>query len=113
MKREFVYFERFDKKWIKMGLTDSDLDDLEDMVLNNPDIGDIIQGTGGLRKMRFTLPNRGKRGGARILYIDFISYEITAFFDIYPKDEQETITDKQKKEYKKEIEIFIKGYRKD
>jgi len=36
--------------------------------MENPEIGDIIAGTGGLRKIRWSLANKGKRGGIRIIY---------------------------------------------
>lgn len=41
---------------------------LVDYLAYNPTAGDLIQGTGGVRKLRWALQNRGKRGGARVLY---------------------------------------------
>ena len=43
-----------------MNLSDDDLRDLENMILKQPDIGELVQGTGGLRKARFSINNKGK-----------------------------------------------------
>ena len=57
-----------------MGLNDEDRRKLENEIANNPSIGKVIRGTGGLRKMRFALGGSGKSGGTRILYVDFVVY---------------------------------------
>ena len=112
MKREFIYFKAFDKSWSGMGLTDDDLDELEKIIMDNPDVGRMVEGTGGVRKMRFALPNnKGKSGGARVLYIDYVSYEKTAFLNAYAKGEKDTITDKEKKALKAAVEDFAKELR--
>lgn len=110
MKREFIYFKSFEKKWHELDLTEGDLAELETMIMTNPQAGDMIKGTGGLRKLRFSLPNRGKSGSTRVLYVDFISCEKTILMNIFPKNEQENITDKQKQEFKKLIDILVKEY---
>ncbi len=48
---------------------------LEEFLCVNPQAGVVIEGTGGLRKLRWALPNRGKCGSIRIVHIDFIRYE--------------------------------------
>lgn len=53
-----------------MGFTDENLRDLENILLANPKSGDVIQGTGGLRKIRIPLNSKGKRGGGRVIYVD-------------------------------------------
>jgi hypothetical protein len=49
-------------------MTEAQVDDLIDFVARNPLSGDVIESTGGLRKLRWRLSGRGKRGGARIIY---------------------------------------------
>jgi hypothetical protein len=44
------------------------VDELVDFVARHPSAGDVIEGTGGLRKLRWRVSGRGKRGGARIIY---------------------------------------------
>ena len=60
MERTFIILPEFDKNWKAMGLSDEDLRRLENEILQNPAVGAVMQGTGGLRKMRFALDNRGK-----------------------------------------------------
>jgi hypothetical protein len=45
-----------------------EMDSVGDTISINPTAGDIIKGTGGLRKMRIPLGGRGKRGGGRVIY---------------------------------------------
>ena len=52
MTRLFIHTEPFRKCWKAMGLSDSDLSQLEKILLENPQKGDVIEGTGGARKLR-------------------------------------------------------------
>ena len=114
MTREFIYYKIFDKHWSELGLTDDDLMALEIAIMENPEIGDLIPGTGGLRKMRFVLPgnNKGKSGGARVLYVDFVSYEKTVLMNVYSKNEKDNITDNEKQQLKSIIKELEKELRK-
>lgn len=58
MKRTFIEVPLFTKKWKELGLTDEDLRDLQNILLQNPKSGDVIQGTGGLRKIRIPMKGR-------------------------------------------------------
>lgn len=49
-------------------LDDESLRTLQNLLLEKPERGPVIAGTGGLRKLRLALPGRGKRGGARVIY---------------------------------------------
>ena len=69
MKRTFIEVPLFTKKWKELGLTDEDLRDLQNILLQNPKSGDVIQGTGGLRKIRIPMKGRGKSGGSRVIYV--------------------------------------------
>jgi hypothetical protein len=103
MKRVFVETPIFTKRWGEQGLTDDDLLELQMFILKNPNAGDIVQDTGGLTKLRFALPNKGKSGGVRALYIDFLHQEKTIMINYYRKNEKDNITDKEKHIYKKLI----------
>jgi hypothetical protein len=52
MTREFLYTQKFDREWKSVGLDDDDLLPLELYLLENLDAGRIMQGTGGIRKLR-------------------------------------------------------------
>ena len=75
MTREFVYTAPFQRSWKAMGLGEEDQKHLEEALLNNPQAGDVIEGTGGARKMRIQLEGRGKSGGGRIIYVDVFEKE--------------------------------------
>ena len=60
MTREFIFTKPFLISWEKMGLDDNDLKQLEEILLENPLKGDVIQGKGGARKLRIQLEGRGK-----------------------------------------------------
>lgn len=68
--REFIILPEFEKQWKSMELTDDDLKSLQEELTINPLKGNVMQGTGGLRKMRISLENRGKSSGARVCYVD-------------------------------------------
>ena len=69
MKRTFIEVPMFTKKWKELGLSDDILRELQNILLENPKSGDVIQGTGGLRKIRIPLDNAGKRGGGEEYYM--------------------------------------------
>jgi len=97
----FVYLKNFDDKWNELNLTDDDLILLEDYLSENPDSGNVIQGTGGLRKLRWALPNTSKSGGARILYLDIVVKEKIYMIDLFTKSEKENLTKAEKNNMKK------------
>lgn len=76
MTREFIITKEFDRVWKELGLNDDDLNELEIFLCKNPEAGDTIEGTGGIRKIRWALEGRGKSGGARIVYLDIILHRI-------------------------------------
>ena len=92
MTREFIITQEFDKNWKAMGLTDDDLKSLQEELILNPTKGDLMQGTGGLRKIRIPFENRGKSGSGRACYVDFIVYEKIYLITAYPKNEKENLS---------------------
>ena len=82
MNRTFVEVPLFTRKWKELGLTDENLRDLENILLENPKSGDIIQGTGGIRKIRIPVDKKGKRGGGRVIYVDIELRETIYFINL-------------------------------
>lgn len=97
MTRKFVYTEPFRRSWKAMGLNDNDLPVLENALLENPQIGDVIEDTGGARKMRIQLEGRGKSGGGRVIYLDVFEKESLYLLFAYPKNVQSDLKPEQKK----------------
>jgi mRNA-degrading endonuclease RelE of RelBE toxin-antitoxin system len=86
-----------------------ELEDIRDFLKSNPDKGDIIPGTGGLRKMRWSSGGKGKRGGARIIYFyHVVGYHIY-LMACYTKNEQEDLRPEVKKQLKSFVEQLKKG----
>ena len=108
MAREFVYTEPFRKCWKAMGLSENDLKKLEEILLENPQLGDVIEGTGGARKMRIQIENRGKSGGGHVIYVDVFEKEKLYFLLAYPKNVQDNLTPDQKKQVRKLVEAIKK-----
>jgi len=87
-------------------LRDKYLDDesyraLQNFLVAQPTIGDTIQGTGGLKKLRWSAQGKGKRGGVRTIYLYLSSKEHIHFLSIYAKNEMEDLSIDQKKILKK------------
>lgn len=96
----------FDRKWTEMGLTDKELKALQEELTINPSKGDVMKGTGGLRKIRIAFEGRGKSGSARVCYVDFIVYERIYLITAYSKDEKDNISKSERNEVKKLIKIL-------
>lgn len=96
MIRTFIEVPLFTKRWREIGLTDDDLLQLQIMLLKDPESGPVIEGTGGIRKVRFPLENRGKSDSVRVCYTDFAEYEVTYLITAFTKKDQENLTDEEK-----------------
>ena len=72
--------------------------------MENPETGAIVSGSGGVRKMRWGAPGRGKRGGVRIIYYLRLSQEQVWLLTLYPKNETDSIPGRILKQIKDEID---------
>ena len=106
MTRTFVELPFFQKKWKALGLDDKDLKRLQEELIADPKVGDVMKGTGGIRKMRFAFEKRGKSGSVRIIYVDFEVYEKIFLITAYPKNEKENLTQAERNELKQMIHIL-------
>lgn len=106
MNRVFKEVPSFTTKWKSLGLTDEDLRTLQNILLKDPKIGDTISGTGGIRKVRIPIDNTGKRGGGRVIYIDIEIKECIYLLNVYAKNEQTDLTEREKKLLKKLVDVL-------
>jgi len=90
-------------KQLLSALSDNDYRLFQTVLLERPDAGKVIPGSGGLRKLRWAAEGRGKRGGLRVIYYWFMQGTILLLF-IYPKNVQEDLTPDQLKQLKKVVE---------
>ena len=72
---------------------------IEGEILKNPEVGAVISGTGGVRKLRVEDADRrkGKRGGFRVLYLDLPDCQETFLITFYGKDEADDLSPEGKK----------------
>jgi len=88
---ELTPFVRFrEEHW-----SDEDLRALQQFLLISPDAGDVIRGTHGLRKLRWSVPGRGKRGGARVIYYWQVRGSRIYLIYAYLKNESDDLTPQQ------------------
>ena len=87
-------------------LSDEEYAKLQNDLCNEPQIGAIIKGSGGIRKMRLSFGGRGKRGGARVIYYWAVGREKVFMLDIYAKNEKEELTQTEIKELRRFVEEF-------
>ena len=80
-------------------LTDEEYAELQGVLIVQPDAGDVIPGTGGLRKLRWSQKRRGKgkRGGVRVIYYWYVSGSLIYMLLAYSKDDQDDLTTAEKR----------------
>ena len=106
MTREFVELPLFRSKWKMLGLDDKDLLRLQEEILLDPKTGEIMRGTGGIRKMRFAFEHRGKSGSVRVIYIDFEVYEKIYLLTAYPKNEKDNLSKAERNELRTLVKVL-------
>ncbi|NYT61894.1 type II toxin-antitoxin system RelE/ParE family toxin [Alcaligenaceae bacterium] len=91
---ELPAFERYRKQY----MDDDTLHTFQTELIKNPEAGDVIAGTGGLRKVRHGDPRRGKgkRGGLRIIYYWWSGGQQFWLFTLYDKDEMNDLSTKER-----------------
>ena len=80
-------------------LTLEEQDAIVDVIAYEPLRGDIIVGTGGLRKIRIGRSGSGKRGGARVIYYFYNANHPVLLLAIYAKNEKADLTARDKTEF--------------
>ena len=96
----------FEKSWAAMNLGDDELRGLQNLLIEDPEAGDVIQGTGGARKVRIPLEGRGKSSGGRVIYVDVVVRERIYLLMAYPKNVQTDLSPDQKKMVRKVVETI-------
>lgn len=69
---------------------------LQEALLRRPGHGDLIEGTGGVRKLRWGEVGRGKRGGLRVIYYWHVKREMFLMLFLYRKSDQKDLTGEQR-----------------
>jgi len=92
-------------------LTDDERTLVVDYLAQNPMTGDLVPGTGGVRKLRWGLEGRGKRGGARVVYF-FHSADIPLFaLTAYAKNKRADLSQKDRNDFRQLTKLLAETYR--
>jgi hypothetical protein len=86
-------------------ITDEEYQELQLALAERPDLGAIIAGSGGLRKVRWSMPGRGKRGGVRVIYYWAVELNQLLMLLIYAKSEQDDLSREQLQMLRKIVEV--------
>jgi mRNA-degrading endonuclease RelE of RelBE toxin-antitoxin system len=102
---EFVEAPAF-TRYVARYLADEEYRQLQNHLAANPELGDVMPGTGGFRKLRWADANRGKgrRGGLRIIYYYFLADQQLWLMTLYDKDEVSDLSPRAKKLLKGALE---------
>lgn len=101
----FSFIEtRLFTRLIQEYLSDREYGRLQQELIENPECGSVIRGSGGVRKLRWAAAGRGKRGGHRVIYFVRRSEGVIWMLTIYPKSVVDSIPGHVLKEIRREIE---------
>lgn len=81
----------FTQKLLEL-LPDNQYSEFQQALAKNPELGEIIPGGGGIRKVRWGLSGRGKRGGVRVIYFWAVKRDLILLLFIYPKNSQTNLS---------------------
>jgi mRNA-degrading endonuclease RelE of RelBE toxin-antitoxin system len=84
--------------------TDDEYAALQNAIVANPEAGDVIRGSGGVRKLRWGLAGRGKRGGVRVIYYLQLQQGQVWMLTLYAKNEADSIPSAVLKKIKEELD---------
>lgn len=85
-------------------LTDDEYRELQAALVDNPEMGPVIPQSGGVRKFRWSMKGRGKRGGLRVIYYVRSKQGVIWLLTLYPKNVAENISAHTLRKIRKEIE---------
>jgi hypothetical protein len=100
----FVETRIFTKRVLQL-MDDESYASLQTHLAKRPEAGDLIRGSGGMRKIRWAGSGRGKRGGLRVIYYWWTAKDRISMLLVYPKNEQDDLSTDQIKLLRKALEI--------
>lgn len=84
---------------------------LVDYLAYNPMAGDLVQGTGGIRKLRWGLEGRGKRGGARVIYFYYDAAMPLFALTAYAKNERADLSQQDRNTFRQLTALLVETFR--
>ena len=89
---------------VQENLTDDEDRELQSFLITEPTAGDVVPGSGGVRKLRWRVDGRGKRGGLRVIYFVEAEQSVIWMLTLYPKNVRDNISAKALRQIRKEVE---------
>ncbi len=107
MRKTFIESAEF-TEWVKSYLGDAGLAAMQRDLLADPALGDVMPGCGGLRKLRIGDPRRGKgkRGGARVIYLHIEEADVIHLITVYGKDQKDDLSAGDKRLYRQFVQVL-------
>lgn len=93
-------------------MPESDRARLVEYIGANPEAGDVIPETGGVRKLRWALRGGGKRGGARVIYIFYNDSLPLFLLAMYGKNEKANLSKAERSAMARVVPAIVQGYAK-
>jgi len=97
------------KRLRKLGASSDDIVAMEDAIAADPAIGDVMPGSGGMRKVRFGYAGTGDRGGGRTIYYALTAEETVYLLVAYPKVDKEDLTKTELKLFRNLVKELTDG----
>ena len=85
-------------------LSDDEYQELQKLLIEQPEVGRVVPGSGGVRKLRWRAPGRGKRGGYRVIYFARIELGVIWMLTMFPKNVKDDIPANVLRQIRKEVE---------
>ncbi len=92
-------------------MTEDEFTAFKEYIANHPKEGEVIPETGGVRKIRWAVGGKGKRGGARIIYFYVTQAAVIYLLEVYTKSTKENLTNAERNEYKKLTAVIKRSHR--
>lgn len=88
-------------------LTEKERSDLIIFLAANPKAGVVMEGTGGIRKVRWAREGKGKSGGVRVIYFYFNEGMPLYLLTLYGKSEKDNLTAAERTDLAKLVDLLI------
>ena len=92
-------------------MTDDERALLVDYLAYNPTSGDLVPGTGGVRKLRWGLQGRGKRGGARVVYFHHDAGMPLFALTAYAKNERADLSQQDRNDFRQLTALLVESFK--
>lgn len=91
-------------------MTDEEIETLTKLLSRNPEAGDVMKGTGGMRKLRFGTSGRGKSGSVRVVYYFYNTSVPVFLLRVYAKNEKANLTQTERNALRGLGKVLVETY---